>query len=150
VAVVGLLFAVFQLASAFGSSQSHRLSRALGEKKSLLALLFIGAVFIALGAVSARPMIALIVPAALLWGFGWPVFMDSFNTLTVSEIRATVLSVAAMCASVAFVILAPIFGRVVDAFSLSTALIALGVFYLVCGALLLAKLFRNHSDEIVK
>lgn len=149
-AVVGLMFAAFQLASALGSSQSHRLSRVLGEKRSLAVPLLIGTIFVVPGAVSARPMAFLIVPAAFAWGFGWPVFMDSFNTLTVSEIRATVLSVAAMCASLAFVILAPIFGRVVDAYSLSTALIALGVFYLGCGAILLGKLFRDHSDDTVK
>ncbi len=148
-AAVGLLFAGFQLASALGSSQSHRLSRVLGERKSLLAMLSIGAIFIALGAVAARPMIALIFPAALVWGFGWPVFMDAFNTLTVSEIRATVLSVAAMTASVAFIILAPAFGRIVDTRSLSEAFIALGFFYLACGAALLVLLFRNRSEEVV-
>ena len=150
VAAGGLLFAGFQLASALGSSQSHRLSRVLGERLSLLVMLSIGAIFIALGIVTARPMIALIVPAAFVWGFGWPVFMDSFNTLTVSEIRATVLSVAAMCSSISFVVLAPLFGRLVDAFSLSMALLALGAFFIVSGSVLLSLLFRRPSGEVIE
>jgi MFS family permease len=144
-AVVGALFAAFQLASALGSSQAFRLSHRIGEKASFLLLLLIGGVFLALGAVSARPLVALVVPAAWLWGFGWPVFMDSFNRLTTSEIRATVLSVASMCASVSFVVLSPLFGRLVDVVGLSRALLVLGLFYLLAGSAILAGLFRVRT-----
>jgi len=149
VGVVGVLFAGFQLASAFGSSRAHDLSRRIGEKRSFLLLLFIAVVFIGLGAVAAKPMIILILPAPLLWGFGWPLFMDAFNRLTSSEIRATVLSVAAMASSVCFIILSPLFGKLVDVFSLSTALIALGVFYLAAGSVILALLFRTRCSEVI-
>ena len=147
VGVVGVLFAGFQLASALGSSRAHDLSQRIGEKRSFLLLLLIAFVFIGLGAVAATPMIVLILPAPLLWGFGWPVFMDAFNRLTSSEIRATVLSVASMTSSVCFIILSPLFGKLVDAFSLSTALIALGVCYLVVGVVILAFLFRTKASH---
>jgi MFS family permease len=149
VGVVGVLFAVFQLASAFGSTRAHGLSLRIGEKRSLLLLLLIAGVFIGLGALPAKLMIVLILPAPLLWGFGWPVFMDSFNRLTSSEVRATVLSVAAMASSVSFIILSPLFGKLVDKFSLSAALIALGAFYLAAGSVILALLFRTRSSEVI-
>jgi sugar phosphate permease len=121
----------------------------LGEKWSFLILLAVGAVFIGLGSVSAVPMIALIVPAALLWGYGWPVFMDAFNRLATSEIRATVLSVASMCSSAGFVILSPLFGRIVDATSLSAALVGLGLFYSIGGGILMALLFKTKASYVI-
>ncbi len=149
VAVVGGLFAVFQLASALGAFRAHGLAHRLGERTSFGILLLIGVVFVALGMVPARPMVALIVTSAFLWGFGWPVFMDAFNRLTTSEIRATVLSVASMCASVAFIVLSPLFGKLVDAVGLSRALIVLGAAYLIFGVLILTRLFRAESSGII-
>ncbi len=145
-ALYGVLFAVFQLASAFGSSQAHAVSHRLGEKASLASLLGIGAMFVALGAVLSPAMVALIVPLALLWGFGWPVFLDSFNRLTVSEIRATVLSVASMCGSVMFVIISPLFGKLVDAVGLSKSFLALGGVTLTLGTLFLIMIFRSAAE----
>ena len=149
VGVVGVLFALSQVSSAFGSSRAHGLSQRLGEKWSFLVLLAVGAVFVGLGSVSAVPMIALIVPAALLWGYGWPVFMDAFNRLATSEIRATILSVASMCSSAAFVVLSPLFGRIVDATSLSAALVGLGLFYCIGGGILMALLFKTKASYVI-
>ncbi len=149
VGVGGVLFALFQISSAFGSLRAHGLSRRLGEKWSFLVLLGVGAVFIGQGSVPAVPMIALIVPAALLWGYGWPVLLDAFNRLAASEIRATVLSVASMCCSAAFVVLSPLFGRVVDATSLSAALVGLGLFYIIGGGILIALLFKTKASYVI-
>lgn len=145
-ALYGLLFAVFQLASALGSASAHAVSRRIGEKASLVSLLGVGLVYIALGAVSSPALIALIVPSALLWGFGWPVFMDAFNRLTVSEIRATVLSVASMCASIVFVIMSPLFGKLVDAAGLSVSFIVLGAANLLFGGFFLIMIFRTQGE----
>jgi MFS family permease len=146
-ALYGVLFAVFQLSSALGSAGAHAVSLRIGEKASLVSLLGIGLVFVALGAVSSPGMVALIVPSALLWGFGWPVFMDAFNRLTVSEIRATVLSVASMCASILFVVMSPLFGRLVDAVGLSRSFLVLGGATLVLGGFFLVMVFRAGTEN---
>jgi hypothetical protein len=141
----GIIFAAFQLASAFGSRQAHVLAAKLGERYSLWALLVIGLIFLSLGAFSSRLLVALIMIAAFVWGYGFPVLLDSMNKLIPSEARATMLSVAGMTLSLSFVILSPLFGRVVDAFSLTTAFMALGVFYLITGTIILTALSRNRD-----
>jgi hypothetical protein len=75
--------------------------------------------------------------------------MDSVNRLTTSEIRATVLSVTSMCASISFVIFSPLFGKLVDVIGLSKSLVGLGAVYLASGAALLVGLFRIKSSEII-
>lgn len=148
-ALFGVLFAIFQLSSALGSARAHALAHRIGERASLVSLLSIGAILVVLGLVTAPALVALILPSAFLWGFGWPVFMDAMNRLTTSEIRATVLSVASMSASIFFAVLSPSFGRLVDATSLSTALVILGGFFLAAGAGLLVLLFRAKADYLV-
>jgi len=86
----GLLFAVFQLASALGSSKAHVLEKMIGEKKSFLILLLIAPTFVLLGIFKTFLLIPLIFLNAFLWGFAFPLLMDYLNRLIKSEIRATV------------------------------------------------------------
>jgi MFS family permease len=69
--------------------------------------------------------------------------LDSMNRLIESEVRATALSVANMTGSLSFVIISPIFGRLVDTLSLSQAFIIMGVFFIVCGGLITVAIDRN-------
>jgi hypothetical protein len=129
----GILFALFQLASAVGSRNAHALEKTFGIKNSLLLVLFIGCVFLLLGKIQSPLMIPLIFLNAFLWGFSYPLFLDQMNRLIKSETRATVLSIANMTGSFSYVILAPLFGKLVDRLSLSKAYITLGVYFLICG-----------------
>jgi hypothetical protein len=45
----GLIFAAFQLSSAFGSSRAHAIEKAIGMRKALTLPLFIGAIFVLAG-----------------------------------------------------------------------------------------------------
>jgi MFS family permease len=129
----GILFAAFQLSSAMGSRNAHSLEKIFGLKKSLLTVMLIGCVFLLLGKIQSPLMIPLIFLNAILWGFSYPLFLDQMNRLIRSETRATVLSVANMIGSFSYVILAPLFGKLVDWLSLSKAFITLGVYFLICG-----------------
>lgn len=129
----GVLFAVFQLASAWGSAKAHLIENKLGQKRSLLLLLVIGLDFLLLGLFQSAFLIPLIFLNAFLWGFSYPLFRDYINRLIQSEIRATVLSVANMLGSLSFVILSPLFGKIIDVFSLSFAFLALGLYVFVYG-----------------
>lgn len=133
----GILFAVFQLSSAFGSRKSHALEKLFGEKYSLYLLLLIAPVFVLLGTVKSIFLIPLILLNGFIWGFSAPLFMDSINRTIKSDVRATVLSVANMTGSLSFVIVSPIFGKLVDLFTLSNAHIILGIYFFVYGVIVL-------------
>ena len=127
----GVLFAVFQLASAFASSRTYAVERVLGLRRSLLILPAAGLVFILVGLVRSAAALPLVFAGAALWGFGHPLIMDGINRLIPSETRATVLSVGNMTGCLMFVVLSPLFGRLAEAFSLRTAYLLLGAFVLV-------------------
>ena len=140
---LGVLFAVFQLAGAAGSGLSHAASARFGGRAVLAAALLSPAFMAALGL---WPRLALspLVPAnAFLWNLAHPVLLEKLNRAVGSDVRATVLSLASMAGSVAFIVLSPLFGLLVDAVSLGAAFAALGGFFLVAGIALTAAVFRH-------
>lgn len=133
----GVLFAAFQLASAFASSRAHAVERVLGLRRSLLILPAVGLVFVLLGLIRSAAALPLVLAGAALWGLGHPLIMDGINRLIPSETRATVLSVGNMTGCLMFVVLSPLFGRLADALSLRTAYFLLGAFVLAYAGLAL-------------
>jgi MFS family permease len=142
----GILFAAFQLASGVGSRKAHDLEKMIGEKRSFLILLLIAPTFILLGVFKSFLLIPLMLLNAFLWGFAFPLLMDYLNRLIKSEVRATVLSVANMAGSLSFVILSPLFGKIVDSFSLSTAFILIGIYFFVYGIIALTFILRRFKE----
>jgi MFS family permease len=134
----GVLMAAFQLSAAVGSRQAHALEKFLGQKRSFLILLFTAPTFVLLGIFKSVVLIPLIFLNAFLLGFAFPLLMDHMNRLIESKVRATVLSVANMTRSLSYVILSPLFGKVVDSYSLSSAFILLGVFFFLFGSIVIA------------
>ena len=138
----GLLFAAFQVSSAIGSRKAHSLEKILGLKNVLTLVLFIGCIFLLLGKIQSPLMILLIFVNAFLWGLSYPLFLDQMNRLIRSETRATVLSIANMTGSLSYVILAPIFGQLVDTLSLSRAHIIMGIYFFASGSIALITFSR--------
>ncbi len=144
VGLFGLIFAAFQLSSALGSSRAHIIEKAIGMRKALTLPLLIGVVFLLAGIVRSPAVIPFIILYSFLWGLSFPLFLDLINRRIESDIRATVLSVAMMAGSLTYVILAPLFGRLVDASSLGKAFLVLGVCFLVGMTLVLVSLSRRY------
>jgi MFS family permease len=147
----GILFAVFQLSSAVGSRNAHSLEKIFGIKKSLLLVMLSGCFFLLLGKIQSPLMILLIFLNAFLWGFSYPLILDQMNRLIKSETRATVLSIANMTGSLSYVILAPLFGQLVDRLSLTKSYIIMGIYFLAFGAIALIKfhrLFPSSQKEL--
>jgi MFS family permease len=142
----GVLMAAFQLSAAVSSRQAHALEKFLGQKQSLLILLLVALTFVLLGIFQSLVLIPLILLNAFLMGFGFPLLMDHMNRLIESKIRATVLSVANMTRSLSYVILSPLFGKIVDSYSLSTAFMFLGVFFFLFGSTVIALILVRHSQ----
>ena len=142
----GFLFAVFQLAGALGGSRAHAFSERFGARASLFLMLLSPLFFIMLGLLPGFWLLPLIPANALLWNLAYPVLLERLNLAVGSDVRATVLSLAAMAGSVLFVIISPLFGRLTDAASLSVAFVALGGFFLLAGVPLLAAILRHWQE----
>jgi MFS family permease len=142
----GVLMAAFQLSAAVSSRQAHALEKFLGQKKSLLILLLVALTFMLLGIFQSLVLIPLILLNAFLMGFGFPLLMDHMNRLIESKIRATVLSVANMTRSLSYVILSPLFGKIVDSYSLSTAFMLLSIFFFLFGSTVIALILVRHPQ----
>ena len=139
----GVLFAVFQLAGALGGSRAHAFSERFGARAALFLALLSPLFFVMLGLFPSMWLFALIPANALLWNLAYPVLLERLNLAVESDVRATVLSLAAMAGSVTFIVVSPLFGCLVDAASLSIAFAALGAFFLLAGAPLLAAMLRH-------
>jgi MFS family permease len=139
----GLLFAVFQLAGALGGSRAHAFSERFGAKTVLYLALLSPAFYILLGLRPSLWLLPLVPANALLWNLAYPVLLERLNLAVGSDVRATVLSLAGMAGSVTFIVVSPLFGRLVDAVSLDAAFIALGAFFILAGVPLLASMLRH-------
>jgi MFS family permease len=140
----GLIFATFQLSSAFGSSRAYAIEKAIGMRKALTLPLFIGVIFVLAGLVRSAAVIPFIIIYSFLWGLSFPLFLDLINRRIESDIRATVLSVAMMAGSLTYVVMAPLFGRLVDANSPGKAFLVLGTCFLVGMILVLISLSKRY------
>jgi MFS family permease len=147
VGLFGVLFALFQLASAFGAKQAHSVEKVLGFRKALALPLLIGPIFLLMGAVRSLFIIPLIILYAFFWGLLYPILLDLLNRRIDSAVRATVLSVASMAGSLSYVVLAPIFGKLVDALSLSAAFLILGAYFLIYGLIALVSILQHLREE---
>ncbi len=142
----GILFAVFQLAGALGGGRAHAFSERFGQRAPLFLALLCPLAFILLGLLPSPWLLPLVPLNALLWNLAYPVLLERLNLAVGSDVRATVLSLAGMAGSVFFIVVSPLFGRLVDAFSLSVAFVALGAVFLVVNVWLLTSMLR-HGQE---
>lgn len=143
----GLLFAVFQLAGALGGARAHQFSERFGARTALYLALLSPVFYILLGLLPSLWLLPLVPANALLWNLAYPVLLERLNLAVGSDVRATVLSLAGMAGSVIFIVVSPLFGRLVDAVSLSAAFVALGAFFLLAGVPLLAAMLRHWEKE---
>jgi len=142
----GVLFAVFQLAGAWGAARSHPFSERFGAKAALRLTLVCPVVFIGLGLVPGVGLLPLVPVNAFLWNLAYPVLLERLNLAVSSDVRATVLSLASMAGSVLFIVVSPLFGLLVDAGSLSLAFVVLGAFFLLTGVPLVGAVFRHWRE----
>jgi MFS family permease len=139
----GVIFAAFQLFSAFGSRLAHILEVKIGQRASFFILLLIAPSFIFIGLFKTPLLIPMIFLNAFLLGSAFPLLLDNMNRLIESDVRATALSVANMTGSLSFAIISPIFGKLVDALSLSDAFMIMGIFFMVYGSFCAVKIVKN-------
>ena len=130
----GVVFASFQVVSAFSSKYAHKIEEKLGQKASLVGLTFLVSVsyllmhnFIFLFSFS----FAFI--QQFVRGFRTVVISDYLNKMIKGDMRATILSVESLVGRLFYALLLPIIGWVVDIYSLENALLLIGILVLIFG-----------------
>lgn len=127
----GLLFAVFQFSAALGARHSGRLVGWLGTIRTLALSLLISPILILVGLVSSAAMIPLIMIHPFLWNVAVPILLEQINRKTVSQIRATVLSIANMGVSFGYILIGPVFGQLSDTLPLKLCFTLMGCLFLL-------------------
>ncbi|UCH98114.1 MAG: MFS transporter [Candidatus Aminicenantes bacterium] len=139
----GFLFAIFGLWSGLGAKNSHALAEKIGKRHSVFVLLIVSFTFAALGLLKSLFLIPIIFLIGFIWGFSGPLLLEHLNKIIASDVRATVLSVNNMAGSLSYIILSPVFGRLVDVYSLSSAYLVMAVYFFVIGSLSVFLLIKN-------
>lgn len=145
IAYFGVVFALFQIVSAFSAKFAYKIESKLGSAYSLILLTILLSVsyflmsnFIFLFSFSFCFI------HQFIRGFKKTVITDYINNLTTSELRATVLSTESFVSRLFYAIIIPIFGWVADIFSLIQALSIIGITSLLAGVIIIFILKREN------
>ena len=134
VSAMGWGWALFHVLMSLASVNAPRLQRALGMKQTLLVLVTTMAVaYLLLGSVTGFWGMAFICLVYIVRGMKSPLLLNLINSQIPSSIRATVLSLNSFAFSLGFALYAPLVGAIASRYSLATALLFSGSFFLVAG-----------------
>ncbi len=140
----GFVFASFQVMAAIASKYAHKIEKKMGQKYSLIMLVFLVAGsyllmsnFIFLFSFSFSFL------QQFVRGFRGVVISDYINKLVSSDLRATILSMENFVGRLLYAIVVPIFGWVADVYSLVQALSIIGITALFSGVATLL-IFRKN------
>ncbi len=147
IAYFGIVFASFQLVAAFSSKYAYLIEAKLGQKYSLIMLLFLVAgSYLLMGNFVYLFSFSFCFIQQFVRGFKKAVVTDYINQLTTSNVRATVLSVESFIGRLIYALIIPFFGLIADLYSLKQALIILGVTAFVSGLIILIIL---RKDKVI-
>jgi MFS family permease len=147
ITVNGIGFALFQLTSAAGAITSHKISSAIGKKKSYALLSIIPLTMFMVGIIQTPLVLIFAFAHSFVWGFSFPFFMNELNNLIDSDRRATVLSTGSMYGRILFVFLSPLFGILSDKYSLGYGFLMLCAVFIISGGF---SLFFGRKDFSIK
>ncbi len=129
----GAFFALFQFVCALGLRGVHLLEKILGKKYVMITILLIPFGYLMMGLFKSPFIFLLALVNAFIWGMSTPIFLDILNRFITSDMRATALSVSGMMGRLSFVILAPLFGKLIDLYSAGAAFLFLAGYFVCAG-----------------
>jgi MFS family permease len=141
----GVIFAVMQMSSAFGARHSHDIAGRAGDRATFWLFAAIGPLLCVFCLTELRWIIPLVFTHALIWGISTPQLLDRINILTTSDVRATTLSVGSMIGRIMTIAGGPLFGWIVDHYSLQAAFGAMGLLYLAAVPVLVMFILRRAN-----
>jgi MFS family permease len=130
----GLVFASFQVVSAFSSKFAHKAETAMGKRNILILLPFVvGVSYILMGSYLWVWGFLFVFMQQFVRGFRMVVINDYINKLVESEHRATILSVESLFSKLMLSLMLLVWGVSLEFISLAETLQWVGVFALVVG-----------------
>ena len=122
----GFVFAGFHVFSAFSSKYAYKIENKIPKRFSLISLIFLLALsyFLMWKVVFVLSFLFCFIQQ-FVRGFRLVVVDDYINSVTSSEIRATVLSIEGFIGKLFYAMILPLIGLIVDIYSLSQALLVL-------------------------
>lgn len=124
----GVIWAVLNITAGLASVYAWKLEKRFGPRTTVLVFSLV--IFSGYFGISFLPSCIAFVCLLLFYfarGVATPTLRNYVNLITVSEERATVLSVRNFVIRMLFAILGPVFGLITDQYSLSVAMVAAGV-----------------------
>lgn len=145
IAYFGIVFASFQVVSAFSSKYAHKIENKLWEKYSLIMLIFLVAwSYLLMSNFVFLFSFSFCFIQQFVRGFKKIVITDYINKLTKSSMRATILSIESLFGKLLYAIIIPIFGWIADVYTLVQALTIIGITTLIFGIIILIILKKDR------
>jgi len=144
----GIMWTLLNLSVGFSSMFSYKIENKLGQRNSLLVIILgfgIG-FFLAAWKVSLIGIVLLFF-FYLVRGIAHPILKDYINRYTNSEVRATILSIRNFVIRINFAIIGPALGYLTDQFSLSWALAATGLGFMLTALLSMGPLLKPEIQR---
>lgn len=142
----GVIWTVLNLVVGFAALYSDRVDRYLGPKKmGTLILLFIVGGYVTLAFNLTYAGLAILFVFYIFRGFATPILKGYINQMTISEMRATVLSIRNFIIRLMFAAISPFLGWLNDMYSLQTALLVSSVIIFIPGAIFLGLQFKKEK-----
>ena len=142
----GVIWTVLNLVVGFAALYSDRVDSYLGPKKmGTLILLFIVGGYVTLAFNLTYVGLAILFVFYIFRGFATPILKGYINQMTISEMRATVLSIRNFIIRLMFAAISPFLGWLNDMYSLQTALLVSSVIIFIPGAIFLGLQFKKEK-----
>ncbi len=142
----GVIWTVLNLVVGFAALYSDRVDSYLGPKKmGTLILLFIVGGYVTLAFNLTYVGLAILFVFYIFRGFATPILKGYINQMTISEMRATVLSIRNFIIRLMFAAISPFLGWLNDMYSLQTALLVSSVIIFIPGVIFLGLQFKKEK-----
>ena len=142
-----IIFPVIYGVASIVASQSHRIEKFLGEKGSFLFIILCHSLGVMIMGLLNTPLVIIIIIITYISrDFKW-VFVDNYiNKHAESKIRATVLSIISMAASLVLIFVYLIGGFLTVAVGMFQTLFMMGLFVVLCSIILLLTKPKNAKE----
>jgi len=142
-----IIFPVIYGVASIVASQAHRIEKFLGEKGSFLFIILCHSLGVMIMGLLNTPLVIIIIIITYISrDFKW-VFVDNYiNKHAESKIRATVLSIISMAASLVLIFVYLIGGFLTVAVGMFQTLFMMGLFVVLCSIILLLTKPKNAKE----
>ncbi len=146
VAYFGIIFALFNIVAALSSKYAYFIEERIGKRRSLILLpIILSLSYFLMGKFIFYFAFVFAFIQQFIRGFSQPVITEYINSLTPSKARATVLSAKSMLTKIFYASVIPVLGYIADVYTLTQALLMLGIITLVSGIFAVSILHKEKS-----